>query len=267
MKYKYLLKKNQYMSSKMTISLVSIIFDMRNSKKRRLLVAPSQESVAPRMYHIHIDGMHLPEEMDRHARERFGFVRHNFIGHPDGYDHFEPNAHRTLKLKSKDKTEFERVWNELSDVAVSTGFIGYLEGEFISSDEILEDRSYDPSVPVPFRIERRLLRGEAHGEGFREMEFHLVMDRDVSDERLIKSLLDAGLYGAYLPKADHTALVLTMQGFKRDIKQLVRSLKGFLLRAGGYARCTIKEEIAIRYQLFGTSEERLPEIADRVVYV
>jgi len=92
------------------------------------------------------------------------------------------------------------------------------------------------------------------------------MDKDFSDLRLIKSLLDAGLYGAYLPKPDHTTLVLTIQGFKKDISNLKELIRKYVREAGGAVRCTMKEERAVRYKLCGIKSEDLPEIADKITY-
>lgn len=137
--------------------------------------------------------------------------------------------------------------------------------EYIPHDEVLPERDYDHSVPFPFRVERRRLRGTPE-EQFRESEVHVVLDKDASNRHLIENMLRAGLYGAYLPKQGYTALVLTMQGFRRDIQPLYKALMQYLHEAGGIVRGTIKEEIAIRHQLIGITSQELPEIADRVVY-
>ena len=179
------------------------------------------ESVLPGIFHLHIDGQALSPDADAIIKHRFGFVDGDFCGHPEGYRHFEPNYHRILKLE--DRTTFNRIFDELEFVAKMHDFQGYIEGEYIKTDVIIQNGDFDDSVAVPFRINRRLLRGEPE-EPFREAELHLVMNKDESDERLIKKLLAAGLYGAHIPKADHIAIVLTAQGYIRDIDRLMPQL-------------------------------------------
>ena len=94
----------------------------------------------------------------------------------------------------------------------------------------------------------------------------MVLDKDRSDQGLIKKLLDSGLYGAYLPKQTYNGLVLTMQGFRRDIEPLLQAVTDYLMIAGGVVSGTIKLEHAIRYKLFGIASEDQPEIANKVVY-
>ena len=213
----------------------------------------------PRRYHIHIDGTTFPEVLAREAR-RIGFYETNFSGHPEGFQHFEPKVHLTLKAEGVES--FNAAWSELEKVASAVEWKGYIEGEFIPFDDELPWKEY-VDVPVPFKLERRRLRSE---EDFRQTEVHVVMDKDASDARLMRGLLEAGLYGAYLPKQDHTALVLTAQGYKADIFRLSGVLRKYLASVGGAARCTLKEERAIRYKLFNLLPEELPEIVDCVQY-
>ena len=221
------------------------------------------EQTQPGIFHIHIDARYMSPDLSKIVKEELGFYDHHFIGHPDGYEHFEPNAHLTRKIQTG--KEFKQVWGELERLVEGIDFIGYLEGEYIPSDDPIPESPYDDSVEFPFRVERRRLRGTPE-EQFRETEIHLVMDKDKSDERVIRKILDAGLYGAFLPKKDHTAVVLTMQGFKRDIEPLSQSLTKYLHRVGGVVRGTIKEERAINYKLIGVNPVELPEIADKVIY-
>ncbi|MEN9558212.1 MAG: hypothetical protein RL141_581 [Candidatus Parcubacteria bacterium] len=222
------------------------------------------EPVAPSIYHIHLDGTHLPKELDQYIQSSLGFRISDFQGHPEGYRHFEPQHHRVLKVL--DGRAFKRIWEDVEDRAHHAGFIGYLEGEYIRSDVRVEEHPFDPTVQIPFKIQRRVLRGPEYDEPFRETEVHLTMDRDASHPQLIDVCLQAGLYGAYIPKIDHTALVLTMQGHERNIRPLTQCLASFLARAGGVVRGTLKEERAIRYAMFGMTHEGLPEIADQVHY-
>jgi hypothetical protein len=145
-----------------------------------------------------------------------------------------------------------------------SGFIGYLEGEYVPIDMPLIEKPYR-DLPVPFEVTRRRLHGPPT-EAFRESELHLTLDKDSSDERLIRRLLEAGLYGAYLPKSSHTSLVLTAQGRRNTIGELFQILRGYLESAGGVVRGTLKEEIAIRHALFGITTAALPEVVDQLTF-
>ncbi len=216
----------------------------------------------PKNFHIHIDAQVMPPSLEIEVKKRFGFYDHHFTGHPAGYKHFEPNYHLTRKIVGNGR-EFRSIWLEVENTMCGSGFVGYLEGEYISRDIALSQKPYDEQVRFPFAIEKRRL---GDNEIFRETEFHLVLDGDKSDPRLITKLLDSGLYGAYLDKRSYRALVLTMQGYRGDITSLMDSTIEYLDRAGGVVRGTIKEERAIRHRLFGITPVDLPEIADKITY-
>jgi hypothetical protein len=78
-------------------------------------------------------------------------------------------------------------------------------------------------------------------------------------------MLEAGLYGAYLPKTHGTFIVLTIQGFAKDIFAVGEALRSYLAQAGGAVGCTLKEELAIRYKLYGITSAECPEIVDQVL--
>ena len=215
----------------------------------------------PGIYHLHLDGSYASEALDHFVKEMYKFTNGDFCGHPEGYKHFEPLYHRIYKTESK--SNFFVTWEAVEQMARLTGFIGYIEGEFIKGDELIDTIPFDDTIPVPFFLERRRLRGEPN-EGFREAELHLVMDRDKSDPRLVKKLLDAGLYGAYIPDGDRIELVLTAQGFIRDIDPLIASLRDYLKRAGGTVHGQLFDERAVRYAIFNADHTSLPEIVDRI---
>lgn len=211
------------------------------------------------IYHIHVDGRVVEPQL----RQKFfdlGFVEKNFSGHPEGFQSFAPDFHVTLRLEARH--QFDAAWQSLEAVVEQGEFVGYLEGEYIKCDDVIEERPYI-DLPVPFQVTRRRLTG-AMGEEFRQTELHLVMDRDASDPRLVDRLLRAGLYGVYMPKGDHVAVVLTAQGFIRDIGPLLGQLRTYLSQAGGTVRGTLKEERAIRHRLFGIAAADLPEIVEKV---
>lgn len=221
------------------------------------------EPTQPNIFHIHIDAKKMPAILDEYALKELGFYDTDFNGHPEGYEHFEPNRHLTLKVKTKD--DFNRIWDKLEAKADECkNFVGYLEGEFIPEDEYIPFKDYT-DIPVPFKIKRRVLAGSER-EQFRQTEFHLTMEKTQSNTTLMKRLLDSGMYGAYIPKKDGEFLVLTMQGFIKDILPLYAALKNYLTKVGGAYRCTIKEERAIKFKMYGVCTDDLPEIADKIEY-
>lgn len=218
-------------------------------------------------FHIHVDGTYVVPELQRRFEAALGFTETNFAGHPEGYKHFEPTLHLTKKLD--DKRQYRTEWDQAVAIAKSDpAFRGYLEGEFIPLDEDLVEKPYLPGVPVPFRITRRKLKGAAEDEPFRRSEIHLTMDKDRSDPRLITDLLDAGLYGAYIPKADHVAITLTAQSVvTHETGVLAGLLMGYVGRVGGAVRASIKEEMAINHHVVGIEASDLPEVIDQVEYL
>ena len=218
------------------------------------------------IFHVHVDGKKIPTYV-RRGLEDMGFVDTSFTNPPtwyagNRYPYFAPPIMLTKMPDSKQ--EFDRICSELQTRC--QGMTGYFEGEFVKSFERIDESPYDDSVHLPFRIERRKLRGPPR-EPFRETEFHLIMDADRSDPRLIRKLLDAGLYAAFFPIDGRTEIVFTMQGYVRDIDPLTGRLRQFLEEAGGAAHCGLMEERALRYGLFNATHEGLPEIADKVVYL
>ena len=221
------------------------------------------EATQPNIFHIHIDATNLTYDLENFAINQLGFVNTDFDGHPRGYLHFEPSKHLTLKVTSK--KEFSQIWDTLEQkFDKSNEFVGYLEGEFIPSDEFIPYKPYQDE-PLPFKVERRTLKSSKN-EQFRQTEFHLTMEKSKTSPILIKRLLDSGLYGAYIPKPDGEFLVLTTQGFIKDIVPLYEVLKNHLLKVGGAYRCTMKEERALKFKMYGIKPENLPEIADKISY-
>lgn len=222
----------------------------------------SIEETQSGIFHIHIDANRINHELLNFAIKELKFYCSDFNGHPEGYVHFEPEKHLTLKLKTKE--EFNSIWKRLESFSSAENLVGYLEGEYVPTDEYIPYREYT-GLPVPFQISRRRLTG-GRDEEFRQSEIHLTMDKDKSHPKLIKSLLESGLYGAYIEKEKGTFIVLTIQGFIRDITPLSKRIKTFIEKSGGAFSCTIKEERAIKYKLFDVGVEDLPEIIDQINY-
>jgi hypothetical protein len=216
-----------------------------------------------RTFHLHIDATLMPEALYQALKSQFGFWDSEFKGHPKGYSHFEPNRHVTLKFTEGGK--FRKACGDVEALVEQyPDFVGYLEGEYIREERFVADAPYRER-PVPFKISRRRLDGSPF-EQFRESELHLSLDKDASCPLLIKTLLDAGLYGAYLPKADYVALILTIQGFREDIGGLTECIWDYLAQSGGTVKAKLKEEFAIWHKLYGLQPKDLPEIIDKVEY-
>lgn len=214
-------------------------------------------------FHIHIDTKTQSKDLHMAARE-LGFYAHDFSGHPEGYGHFEPTSHSTIKIR--EAKEFRRKWEELERLMDNyPAIFGYIEGEFIPVDIEIPEKPLLYYCPPDFQVIRRRLDA-ATGERFRETEFHLVMDWERSDRRVINGLLDAGLYGALLDKKDHQAIVLTMQGTRALIAPLMEKVHQYIQMIGGIVGGSLKEERAIRYRLYNMPLYELPVVVDRVIY-
>lgn len=217
-----------------------------------------------KLFHIHIDTQSESPELHRAAQEALGFYSHNFRGHPDGYPHFEPTRHSSFK--TSDSRIFRSTWAQLEAlISEHPEVVGYIEGEFIPLDADIPEKPIQDFSPLGIRIERRRL-SSALGESFRETEIHVVMDFDRSDSNVVTELLEAGFYGALLDKTDHRAIVLTMQGTRRQIGPLLSATHKYLKEIGGVVRGSIKEERAIRHRLFNMPVEDLPEVAKCIDY-
>lgn len=212
-------------------------------------------------WHLHIDGIEMTEQFSAWCLQA-GFEEAHFIGYPPGYQHFEPKRHLTRKLT--DRTEFEQAFLATSEAAKRLGMVGYVEGEFISRAIEIPDRPFI-EMDTPFMVVRRVLTPE---EGFREGEFHLTFRADESDPRRIQQLLDMNLYGTYERKADgHRYLVLSMQGYMKDVHAMSDALERFLNVAGGLVQTRLKIERAVTSELFGITQAQLPPIATRILWL
>ncbi len=235
---------------------------MTNEQKSKVSM---EEPTTPGIFHIHIDTQSDNKEtfeFHSYARDRLKFFNHEFSGHPDGYIHFEPTKHSSFK--TKDKSEFDKVWQKLKEKTKDYSKIeGYLEGEYIPTDEKIIFTPMESFFKPPFSIKRRVL---SELEDFRQTEFHLSLDWDNSERRVINALLDSGLYGALMKKRDYTSIILTVQGYRKDIRPLLKKTKEYLNEVGGVVRGTIKEEVAICNFKMNYKSKQLPEIADIITY-
>ncbi|HYU97706.1 MAG TPA: hypothetical protein VE977_02645, partial [Pyrinomonadaceae bacterium] len=188
-------------------------------------------------FHIHVDAVTLSAEFEEYLVRDLGFWRSDFSGHPEGVEHFEPPHHFTVKVASS--AEFRaRFGRMVSYAETNSPMKGYLEGEFIALDEEVKEQPFNPLVKTPFRIQKTNLPSG----GFRESEIHVVLNRDKSEPLLLQSLVEMGLYTAYMNKPYGTAQIFTVQGSREKIQLLLPALKEYLENAGGAVNCSIKEE-------------------------
>jgi len=211
-------------------------------------------------FHVHVDATELDPAVERSLQVDFGFEVTDFCGHIPGLPHFEPDHHLTLKCE--DGAEYRRRFAETVSFLSSSRMRGYLEGEYVASDVDLEARPFQPSAKLDFRLAlRRLPPGQ-----FRSSEIHITMDRDRSDPRLIQILAEGGFFAAYLPKSYGTAVVLTAQGDRATIGELMPMVHRFLANAGGAVTCSVMEERVVGWWASDDSVELPPVVAaiDRI---
>jgi len=188
-------------------------------------------------FHVHVDAVNFTNEFETYLIKNLGFWRSDFSGHPEGVEHFEPPHHLTKKLATR--TEFRAVFDSLVSYAeTKTPMKGYFEGEFIALDQDIDERPFNLSVKAPFKVHKINLPAGS----FRESEIHVVLNRDKSEPRLLQSLVEMGLYTAYMPKPYGTAQIFTVQGSREKIRSILPPLKEYLENAGGMVNCSIKEE-------------------------
>lgn len=206
------------------------------------------------MWHIHIDAEEMTPDFKQHVLE-VGFWVNNFL-HEPGHDSWEPNTHLTYKTTSP--VEFFDVFKALEEYADSSkGLKGYIEGEFIPSDEDITFKPFDHSVPLPFKVSmKNLLPGQ-----FKQDEIHVSLLRDQSDARLFDALEAMGLYMGQLPTPKGIRRVYTMSGLRKQIYQLLPILTKYLKEAGGGMDCSIKEE-RIAQKWTSSPDVKLPPVID-----
>jgi hypothetical protein len=194
-------------------------------------------------FHIHVDATRISPPDVHSLCAHLGFTETNFCGYPPGVVHYEPNVHLTWKGDDSGlfKQHFERTREFLR--RLERGFSGYLEGEIIASDIDIEPRPFDPRAMLEVSLSLTSLPAGT----FRESELHITACKDRSDTRLLHTLEQSGLFGAWLPKPYGTAVVYTVQGAREAVAALHARYRTFLQQAGGAVACSIKEERIARW--------------------
>jgi hypothetical protein len=196
-------------------------------------------------YHIHIDANYLASKTENFLLDHFKFKNTVFSGHAEGALHFETLNHFTFK--TKDKIDFDLIFDAVkryfSDNPADIS--GYLEGEYVPLDLDIIPEPFDPTVPLPFRLELTNLEAGS----FREDEIHITLDRDKSEPQLLENLRSMGFFSAYMDKPHSNVEIFTAQGSKKNVRAILKQTKKYLNKAGGGIGGSIKEEIILKWWL------------------
>ena len=214
------------------------------------------------MYHIHVDSMKSLTEALSERLEEIGFFETNFSGHPEGREHFEPVDHWTFK--TDDQIAVDRVKAQATTIlAEAPDFKGYLECEQVAEFPSLCSPVTGVIQAPDWRLNHTTL--DQIGQSFRQAEIYLTVSAS-SNEEVQEHLLDSGLFGAYMEKADRgKVLILTAQGMAPDIGDLNRRVISYVQKTPGIIDPRLKYETAIGYRLFGVVPAQLPKIVKEVV--
>jgi hypothetical protein len=216
-----------------------------NTNIQQYMLSANSQKINKGEYHIHVDAVNLAPTSEDTLLKYFGFSNTAFSGHAEGALHFETPKHFTFK--TQDIKEFNHKFDTVEQYFIDNvgSIIGYLEGEYIPLDLDLEDRAFDPSVPMPFQLQlTKLDRGS-----FREDEIHITLDRDRSNPQLLENLRSMGFFSAYMDKPQGNVEIFTTQGTKKTIRTILTKIKDYLNQAGGMVNCSIKEEIILKWWL------------------
>lgn len=210
-------------------------------------------------FHIHIDAKELDPQLETILLKECSFDYKNFIQRQNLSSCYAPETHLTYKTTelNRSKQVFEKIRNYLEQNPRS--MIGYVEYECVPEEFFIDYKDFDPSILPPFRLELE----DLPTGGFREDEIHLTLDRDNSDQRMIQSLREMGLFSALRQKDYGIAEIFTVQGSCSNIQRILPMLITYLKRAGGVAKCTVKEEIVMRHWI-SSPDYKLPPIIQSI---
>ncbi|MBN3949262.1 MAG: hypothetical protein HWQ38_23495 [Nostoc sp. NMS7] len=210
-------------------------------------------------FHIHIDAQTLSTPFEKFLIETHNFWNSDFSGHPEGLAHRPPKKHLTIKTKyaSQLRENFASILRYLEEN--SEAIEGYIEAEYIPVDVEIKEKSFNPEIEIPFKLN---LASLAPGT-FRQEELHITLSREQSDPRLINSLRDMGFYSVYMEKSFGEVEIFTAQGTRKIIRQLLPEVITYLTAVGGAVQCSVKEERIIRWWM-SSPELLLPSIINTV---
>ena len=218
----------------------------------------TRESYLMPLFHIHVDASWLSDDFERFLRSEVGFCRTDFIDADGGRT--EPVNHLTLKVEKPD--DFRYAFEIVIEYAdTHEAMAGYIEGEVITMDNTIPWKPFNPSIPVPFKLQLNSLPAGS----FRESEIHLTLCPERSDPRLLQKLSDMGLSMIYMPKPSGIALICTAQGPREVVRSLASKLSAFLEAGGGAVGCSIKEELVAKWWVSDNSV-LLPPVVHSIVW-
>jgi hypothetical protein len=189
-------------------------------------------------FHIHIDAKNINTRFEEVLIEQYSFEYKNFIQRQDPNPSHAPETHLTYKTTDLNRSSqmFKDIHSYLEQNPNS--MTGYVEYEYIPEKIAIEYRDFNPDVPLPFQLEL----GYLEAGKFREDEIHITLDRDNSDERLLKLLKQIDFFSASRQKDYGIAEIFTTQGSYQDIQKVLPMIVSYLNQAGGAAACVVKEE-------------------------
>lgn len=222
---------------------------------------PSRSTIE---YHVHIDAEKLGKAFIR-LLEGEGFEEDGFLSHLEVRERVEqtlkrsgygqllpvllsgtpPREHYTLKIsrgeekgliKRSSRQFKEAVAKVLSFLDANSGeFEGYIETEVSPKWYLPGEKPFQPDVPMPFRVETRLPTVGDETDR-KESELHICTFAEQTSPELVQRLYEAGIYLVGMPHPDgRTALIFTIQGTRRQMKELQAPLWKYLVTAGGYS--------------------------------
>ncbi len=222
----------------------------------------SLEKVRPHCFHIHLDAHAvIPEKLLQYIVDAGGFKADFLHSEEVARTHFEPKYHTTLV--TADSKQYSQHWKSMKRLAYETGFVGYIEGEYIPIDMNIPARPF-VQIQTPFFLTRRKL---SEAEPFRKSELHVAYDDAKTDPRVTDLLYSMGLYGALMPKTDRgNYRIMTVQGSVQEINSLAPQLYSFLSALGGMWCGTIKIEVIRDYEIYDVSFVDMPEVIDQICW-
>jgi hypothetical protein len=206
-------------------------------------------------FHIHIDAKNINTQFEKMLIEQYSLEYKNFTQRQGLNPSYAPETHLTYKTTDSNQSSqiFRNIRNYLEQNP--DAMVGYVEYEYILGKVLIEYRTFNPDVPLPFQLELGDLRIGA----FREDEIHITLDRDNSDPRLLESLRQIGFFSALRQKDYGIAEIFTTQGSYQDIQKVLPMIVSYLNQAGGAAVCIVKEERII-HSWVSSLDYKLPPV-------
>ncbi len=185
-------------------------------------------------FHIHIDVDQMSDELETLMDKR-GYLTSDFLSHQGQQS--SPKFIRTLKFNNTKK--YKEELKEITDACkADQSFVGFVEGEVIVNRRASEEKEYDASVPIPFRIKAY----REPGGRTKTADMHVGLCPIKSSPELMAQLLTMGFSLVLAPKSSGVLAIFSLQGEAKTIEQLFELTNNYIERAGGASKCTMKDE-------------------------